>query len=139
LIVRKALALVSAIAAMAAAAAVCVVAAAYGLYAFAREFFDPAPAAALIAAAFALLAVILAFATFRNAQPDSLRRSFRHGREEPSATARLIELARERPIVTAAAAAAVGFVILRNPKLLGTAITAAIASRAGAVQRDRRR
>jgi hypothetical protein len=131
-LIRKALALVAAVAAMAAAAAVCVVAAAYALYAFVRTFLDPAPASAVIAVGFAVIAAILAFVAFRKTSPAP-----RHRRDEQDALSRLIQLAREKPIIAAAAVASAGFVLLRNPRIVGAAVTAAIASRA-TERRDRR-
>jgi ABC-type nickel/cobalt efflux system permease component RcnA len=136
LIVRKALSLIAAIAAMAAAAAVCVVAAAYALYAFLRYYLDPAWASAAIAIGFAVIAVVLAWLAFRKTRPESFRRA---RDEDPSLAAKLIELAREKPLIAAAAAAAAGFVVLRNPRVLATAITAAMAGRARDAERDRRR
>ena len=136
MIVRKALSLIAAVAAMAAAAAVCVVAAAYALYAFIRSYLDPAWASAVIAVGFAVVAVVLAWIAFRKTRPASFRR---RRDEEPSLSVRLIELAREKPIIAAAVAAAAGFVVLRNPRVLATAITAAMAGRARDAERDRRR
>jgi len=133
LILKKALSLVAAIAAMAAAAAVCVVAGAFALYALLRVYIGPAGAAAAIAGAAALAALILAFVTFRKARPRPTRR------EDQSVTARLIDLAREKPIIAAGAAAAAGLVILRNPGVLGAAITAIMASRARDADRRHRR
>ena len=126
MIVKKALALIAAISAMTAAAGVCVVAAAYALYAFVRLYLDPAPAAAAISVGFALIAGLIALVAFRRAQPES----FRARRGEEPLSARLIALAREKPMIAAAAAAAAGFVVLRNPKVLSAIVAAAIAGRA---------
>lgn len=135
--IKKALSLVAAVAAMAAAAAVCVVAAAFALYALVRAYIGPAAGAAAVAVAFAVIAAILAFVSFRKVQPKPARR------EDQSLTARLIELAREKPIIAAGAAAAAGLVILRNPSVLGAVVSAAMTSRAREAdrrdKRDRRR
>lgn len=133
MILRKALSLVAAISAMAAAAAVCVVAAAFALYALLREALTPAGAAAVVALLAAALAAIIALVAVLKIRFKPKKR------EEESLTGRLIELARERPIIAAGAAAAAGLVILRNPGVLATAITAAMAGRAHASDRDKRR
>ena len=133
MILKKALALIAAVAAMAAAAAVCVVAAAFAFYALLRAYVGPAGAAAVIALVAALAALILAFVSFRKAQPKPDRR------EDQSLATRLIDLAREKPIIAAGAAAAAGLVILRNPGVLAAIVSAAMTGRArDAEQRDRR-
>lgn len=136
MIFKKALSLVAAVAAMAAAAAVCVIAAAFALYAFARYYLGPAGGAAVVAALAAVAAVLLAFLSLRQfrERPKPLKP------EEQTLTTRLIDLARDRPIIAAGAAVAAGLVLLRNPRLLNTVLTAVLASRAGrAVERAERR
>lgn len=133
MILKKALVYVAAVAAMAAAAGVCVVAAAYAIYAGLREYFNPAGASAIIAAGAAVLAVVLAFVTFRKAQPRPLRR------DEQNLTTRLIDLAREKPVIAAGAAVAAALVLLRNPTVVGAAVSAALANRARDAGRDRHR
>jgi zinc transporter ZupT len=140
LIIKRALSLVAAIVAMAAAAAVCVVAAAYALYALLRYSLGPAGASAAIAVIFAVVAAVLAFVAFRKTQPHEGR----HPRvEDQSLATRLIDLAREKPIIAAGAVAAAGLVVLRNPGVVTTLITAALANKAGKAEgverRDRRR
>jgi len=135
LIVRKALALVAAIAAMAAAAAVCVVAAAFALYALVRIWLGPAAGAAAVAIVAALLALVLAVVAFRKVQPGRRRRS-----DDESMAARLIELARDKPIIAAGAAVAAGLILVRNPGVVGAVVSAAMASRArDSGRRDKRR
>jgi hypothetical protein len=134
LILKKALLYVAAIAAMAAAAGVCIVAASFAIYALLREYLNPAGASAAIAIGAAVLAAILAFATFRKAQPRPLRR------DEQNLTTRLFDLAREKPVIAAGAAVAAALVLLRNPGVVGAAVSAAMASRARtAGHRERRR
>jgi predicted permease len=133
LILRKALSLIVAISAMATAAAVCVIAAAFALYALLRDQLTPAGAAAVVALLAAALAAIIALAALLK------MRSRPQTREDESLVGRLIELARERPIIAAGAAAAAGFVLLRNPGLLITAAMAGRASRQRPSDRDRRR
>jgi hypothetical protein len=134
LILKKALSLVAAVAAMAAAAAVCVVAAAFALYALLRYYIGPAGAAASIAVLAALVAVILAVVAYGKVRSRRVRP------EDQTVTTRLIELAREKPIIAAGAAVAAGLVLLRNPGVVGALATAAMTSRArNADRRDRRR
>jgi membrane protease YdiL (CAAX protease family) len=124
LIFKKAVTLLAAFAAIAAAAAVCVVALAFALYAVVRDYIGPAGGAAAVAGAAALLALILAYVATRKAKPKPLKA------EDQSMTTRLIELARERPLVAAGAAVAAAVVLARNPKILTTVLSAAIAGRA---------
>ena len=124
MILRKALFYVAAVAAMAAAAGVCVVAAAYSIYALLREYLNAEGASAVIAVGAALVAVVLAFVTFRKAQPRPLRH------DEQNLTTRLFDLAREKPVIAAGAAVAAALVLLRNPSVVGAAVSAAMASRA---------
>lgn len=124
MILKKALGFVAAVAAMAAAAGVCVVAAAFAIYALLREYLTPAGASAALAVGAAVIAAILAFVTFRKAQPRPLRR------DEENLTTRLFDLAREKPLIAAGAAVAAALVLLRNPGVVGAAVSAAMASRA---------
>jgi hypothetical protein len=129
---KKALSILAAIAAMAAAAAVCVVAAAFALYALARYYVGPASAAAVVAVLAALLALGLALMLTRKARPRPLKA------EEKSTTTRLIELARERPVIAAGAAVAAALVLARNPKILTTVLAAAMAGRTAKPPEPRR-
>jgi hypothetical protein len=132
LILKTALRLTAAIASMAAAAAVCVIAAAFALYAVARDPLGPAGAAAVVAVTAAVLVGLIALALLWRAAPKPVKR------EDLPLSVRLMDLARERPLIAAGAAVAAGVVLLRNPKLLATAITAALAGRA-TERNDRRR
>ena len=133
MILKKALGLVASVAALAAAVGVVVVAAAMALYAIAREYLTPAGSAAVLALVAAILAAVLAFVAFRQVRPRPLRR------DEENVTTRLIELARERPIIAAGAAVAAGLVLLRNPGVVTSAVTAFMAGRAGGKADSRRR
>lgn len=123
MILNKALSVAAALAAMAAAAAVCVVAAAFALYALLRDYIGPAGAAAVVAVVAAILTAILAVVLLRRADPRPLRR------DEQNLTTRLFDLARERPLIAAGAAVAAGLIALRNPSILGAAISAAMGGR----------
>jgi Na+/melibiose symporter-like transporter len=122
-IFRKLLAMMAAIAAIAAAAIVVVIALSFALYAALRDPVGPAWAAAAVAGVFALVAVILAFLLTRKARPKPPRG------DEQNLTSRLVELARERPLVAAGAMAAAVAVVIRNPRILTAVATAALASR----------
>ena len=117
--------MVAAIAAIAAAAVVVIVALSFALYAAVRDVVGPAWGAAAVAGAAALIAVILAFALTRKARPPKPVKG-----DDQNLTSRLIDLARERPLVALGAVAAAATVIIRNPRVLTAMITAAIAGRA---------
>jgi hypothetical protein len=101
-----------------------VVAIAFALYAALRDVIGPAWAAAAVAGIVALLALIVALVAFRKAKPRASAKT-----ETPGLASRLIDLAKERPmlaagVATAAAAAAIT-VAIRNPRIL-TAIIAGL-------------
>lgn len=115
--------MMAAVAAIAAAAVVCVIALAFALYAALRDLIGPAWASAAVAGVAAVLALILAFLLTRKAHPKPVKG------DDQNLTSRLIELARERPLVAAGAMAAAVVVVVRNPRILTAVATAALASR----------
>lgn len=117
----------AAIAAMAAASAVCVVAVAFALYAVIRGSLTPAGSAAVVAALFAALAVIIALSLGRKAAPKDFASD---SHTDDTLVARIMQLARERPLMAAGVGVAAAAVLLRNPKLVMTVISAAMAGRA---------
>lgn len=125
MIFRRAVGLVVAFTAIAVAAAVCVVALAFSMFAAIRDLIGPAWGAAAVAGAFALIALVAALAVTRKARPPKLAPNV----QRESLAAKLIDLARERPLVAAGAAAAVVAVMVRNPRILAPIIAAAFASR----------
>lgn len=127
--IKKAISLTAAISALAAAAAVCIFAAAFALYALLRYSMTPAGAAAVVALVFAAIAALVGVIMLRRGDPH------RGHHEDQSLPTRLFDLARERPVIAAAAAAAAGFVLLRNPSLMTAAFTAAMAGRAKQAER----
>jgi hypothetical protein len=120
---RKVVGLIAAIAAIAAAAIVVVVALAFALYAAVRDLIGPAWGAAAVAGAAALIALILAWLLTRKARPKPVKG------DSENLTAKLVELARERPLVALAAVGAAAAVVIRNPRILTAVISAAFASR----------
>lgn len=123
MIFRKFVGLIAAFAAIAAAAAVCIVALAFALYAGLRDVIGPAWASAGVAGAVALIALIIAFAVTRKARPKPVKG------DSQNLTAKLVELARERPLVAAGAVAAAAAVAIKNPRILTAIIAAAFANR----------
>ena len=117
--------MVAAIAAIAAAASVVVVALSFALYAAVRDLIGPAWGAAAVAGAAALIAVILALFLTRKARPPKPVKG-----DDQNLTSRLIDLARERPLVAAAAVAAAATVVIKNPRILTSMITAFFATKA---------
>jgi uncharacterized membrane protein len=122
-IFRKFVGLIAAFAAIAAAAAVCIVALAFALYAGLRDMIGPAWAAAAVAGAVALIALIIAFIVTRKARPKPVKG------DSQNVTAKLVELARERPLVALAAVGAAAAVVVRNPRILSAVIAGAFAGR----------
>ena len=127
MIFKKFVGLIAAIAAIAAAAAICMVALSFAIYAGLRDYIGPAWASAAVAGIVALIALILALVATRKARPKPVKD------EPPSLTAKLLDLARERPIVAAgaatAAAAAAVVVAIKNPRVLSAIIAGALAPR----------
>ena len=120
---RKVVGLVAAIAALAAAAVVVIVALAFALYAAVRDLIGPAWGAAAVAGAAALIALILAWLVTRKARPKPVKG------DSENLTSKLVELARERPLVALAAVGAAAAVVIRNPRILTAVITATFANR----------
>lgn len=124
--IARVLRLVAAFGAVLAAAVVCVIAAAFAVYAAAREVIGPAWAAAVVAAAFALLAVLVAWGATRKANPRTVGRP----PPPPALLDRVIGLAKERPLIALGAAAAVATIAIRNPAVISAAVSAFLAGSA---------
>lgn len=121
---RKLVGMIAAIAAIAAAAVVCMVAVAFAIYAALRDVIGPAWAAAAVAGIVALIALILALVLTRKARPHPVRG------DTQNLSARLIELARERPLVALSVVGAAAAAVARNPRILTAVVSALFASRA---------
>jgi hypothetical protein len=95
----------------------------FAIYAGLRDYIGPAWASAAVAGIVALIALILALIATRKAKPRLAKE------EPPSPIGKLLDLARERPAIAAAAAIAAGvaasFVAIKNPRIL-TAIIAGL-------------
>ena len=71
----------------------------------------------------ALLALVLAFALTRKAKPKPVKG------DSQNLTAKLIELARERPLVALGAVAAALTVVVKNPRILSAVLAGLVAGR----------
>lgn len=121
----------TAIAALVAATAVCLVAAAFAVYALVLPHLGAAGAAAVVAGIFAVVAIILAVAMSRKAR-GKLPLTPQH---DENLVTRAIILAKERPFVAAAVGALGAAILIRNPAIISTLISAAITGRASRPER----
>lgn len=125
MIFKKAVLYVSAVSALAAAAVVVVVALAFALYAAVLPLWGPAWAAAAVAGAAAVLMGLCAMVLLIKVNPPRFGRKA----EDRDTLTRLIDLAKEKPIVAASAILGASLVALRNPKIMATVLAAAMAAR----------
>lgn len=124
MIIRKIVVGLVAAAAILAASGVMVIAAAYALFALARDQLGlgPAWAAAAVCAAAAVLIGLVAL--IASAQFNGPRRKAARGAASSSAGMldQLFDLVRERPIVSAGALIAAAAVAVRNPAVLASVV-----------------
>lgn len=117
---EKTLMTLAAAAAIAAAAAVSVVSAAFALYAVLVPLVSPAGAAAIVAAVAALIVAIAGMIAARKVEN---RRVASH-EATPTAgfdlTGKIVEIVRERPIMSIGLGLAAGIFALKNPSLTAT-------------------
>lgn len=125
MIFKKAVLYVSAVSALGAAAVVVVVALAFTLYAAVLPQVGPAWAAASVAGAAAVLMALCAMALLIKVNPPRLGKQA----EERDTLTRLIDLAKEKPVVAASAIIGASLVALRNPKIVATVLATAMATR----------
>ena len=117
-------------AAMAAAAVIATIALAFAIFAFSRPMVGTANAAAIVAAAFA--ALIGLAGPGRPGRRLARRRAAGVDEGEAMGLAdRLMDLARDKPVVAVGVALALGLVLMRNPKSLGAIARAFFDSLAG--------
>lgn len=123
----------AAAAAFAAAAAVLVFALAFALYALAEPYAGRAGAAAILAGVTALLMAVTALLIGRAARPRK--------RDLPASAGSVVDRAfrflKDNPAVAISAAVGAGFMAIRNPGYLGSAIRAFVEN--SDASRDRRR
>ena len=121
---KRILGLAAALAAVAAAAAVCVVALSFAGYALVEVHLGPAGGAAVVAAVFALLALIVAWLATRKV----VSRSEARPRDaDVTLLDRAISLAKDKPLIALGAAAAATMVLARNPAVFGAIVSAFVA------------
>ena len=121
---RRILNLAAAFAAVAAAVAVCVVAAAFAVYALASAYLGPAGGAAVVAALFAVVPVVVAWLATRKVAAEPVEA------EDAGLIDRLMLLAKERPLIALGAGAAAVTVLLRNPAVISAIVSAFVAGSA---------
>ena len=124
----KALMAVAAAAALAAAAAIGVAALAFASYAGLTPWVGPAWAAALVAGVMALLVLIGALMIRGGASGGRPRRSAQAD-ADPSLVQKVVEMAKEHPLLAVGAALGVGVYAIRNPQLVAAVVTAFMAGR----------
>ncbi len=122
MIFEKTLMTLAAAAAIAAAAAVSVVSAAFALYAVLVPLVTPAGAAAIVAAVAALIVAVAGMIAARKVEGH---RDRQHAAPPPGGfdmTGKIVEIVRDRPILSIGVGLAAGIFALKNPTL-----TAAVA------------
>jgi len=124
---RRILNLAAAFAAVATAAGVCVVAASFALYALAKAYLGAAGGAAVVAGVFAIVALVVAWLATRKVTP---RRKAVPAASDASVIDRLIDMAKERPLIALGATAAAVTVLIRNPAVVGAIVSAFVAGNA---------
>ena len=120
---EKTLMTLAAAAAIAAAAGVAVVAAAFALYALLVPHVGAAGAAALVAAG-AALTVALAGLIAANKARGKVHHAAAADQPDMSLVWRIVEMAKQRPLIAAAAALAAGLFAMRNPAMIALLIKA---------------
>jgi hypothetical protein len=121
LIVGRTLAAVTAVVALATATTVAVVAAALALFFALEPTIGRAGAAAILAGGFALLvSVAVLIVASRGQHPP---KHDQQGQPDFSFVERMIEIAKDKPILAAAGAVAAGLIVIRNPALVATIVT----------------
>jgi hypothetical protein len=124
LIIGRTIAAVTAAVALATATMLCVLAASLALFWFLEPLVGRAGAAALLAGGLALIVAIAVLI----AVSRSGHHSHHHAREEAhtdfSFVDRIIDMAKDRPLLSLGAALAAGLIAVRNPALVATVMAA---------------
>lgn len=107
---------------VAVSACVSLVAAAFGLFVLLRSLWGEAIACAVVAGVFALVALIVAFVASRPAPVP--KRPVQTAPEPSPILASLMAIVRDKPLVSAAVAAAAGIIAVRNPQMISSLIAA---------------
>jgi uncharacterized membrane protein len=124
LIVGRTIAAVTAAVALATATMLCVVAATCALFWVLEPLVGRAGAAALLAGVLALIvAICVLIAVSRTGHPQHHHQAH-SGPTDFAFVDRLIEMAKDRPLLSAGAALAAGLIAIRNPALVATIVAA---------------
>lgn len=107
---------------VAVSAGVSLVAAAYGLFVLLRSLWGEAIACAIVAGLFALVALVVAFVASRPA--PAAQRLLQPPPETSPILATLMAVVRDKPLISAAVAAAAGIIAVRNPQMISRLIAA---------------
>jgi len=107
---------------VAVSACVSLVAAAFGLFVLLRSLWGEAIACAIVAGVFALVALVVAFVASRPA--PVAKRPVPAAPETSPILATLMAVVRDKPLVSAAVAAAAGIIAVRNPQMISSLIAA---------------
>ena len=101
---------------------VSLVAAAFGLFVLLRSLWGEAIACAIVAGVFALVALVVAFVASRPAPVE--KRPVQAPPETSPILATLMAVVRDKPLVSAAVAAAAGIIAVRNPQMISSLVAA---------------
>ena len=136
---EKTLMTLAAAAAIAAAAGVAVVAAAFALYALLTPWLGNAGAAALVAACAALLVLLcgLVAAAKAKSRHTSHQKAFADAEPDLGLVWKIVDMAKQRPLIAAAAALAAGIFAMRNPAMIAALVQAFLAGKHSPPPRDR--
>ena len=127
MIFEKTLMTLAAAAAIAAAAAVSVFAAAFALFAVLAPFLTPAGAAAVVAAVTAFIVAVAGLIAANRAEAKRVRHT--PTPEVNGFAERIVDIVKDRPILSIGAALAAGVFALRNPSFTAAVAQAFMASR----------
>jgi len=129
LIVERTLAAVATAAAVFAAVSVAVVSAFFALYALVEPMLGPAGGGAVVATVAALLATVIAMIAARGMERDKQGTQAEQGAGHSDIAGILMGVVKDRPLLSAGAAIAVGVYALRNPSLVSAVVRGFIDSR----------
>lgn len=118
MILQRVLMTVAAAAAIAAAVAIALIALAFAIFAFLRPYVGPANASAIVAAAFAVIVGLIGFLAAQRAGGGFGQAAQASDGDAMSLAERLMDLARERPVIAVGVALALGVVLMRSPRSL---------------------
>ena len=138
MILRRALLLAAAVAALMTATSVITIAIAFAVYAAFEPMIGRAYAAAATAGVFAAAIGLAALVLVLMAEGRRKARARTASRPDAGLTDRIMELIREKPFAAAGIAAAAGLMAMRNPRMIGSVLAAFLEGwRGGAAMRKK--